>query len=195
MADTQFTGKQIRDRSLEGSDLKDSFIIQPATDVVALKVKPKASGVANSLELYNNAGVMKVSVDKDGNIISIPGIIDGLGGTLNFIVDGGGSALSTGAKGWIRIPFKMQILGWVITGQPSGSVVVDILKCSYAEFPTFASIVGTVAPTISSASKNQGDSMVGWVTVLNIGDFVRLSVSSVSTITYLTLNMITKRII
>ena len=110
MATTEFTGKQIRDRSLTGDDLKDGLVIQPVdTDVVGLTVKPKSAGIANSFEVFNSSGVVKVKIDKDGNIVSIPGIVDGLGGALGFCVDGGGSVITTGSKGWVRIPFKMQI--------------------------------------------------------------------------------------
>lgn len=184
--------------------IKETFIetspgavqtIQPTLDVIPLQIKPLATGLANPLDIYDNAGVLKVSVDKSGNIISVPGIVDGLGGALGFSVDGGGSVISTGAKKWIRIPFKMQISGWVLTADPLGSVVLDVLKCDYTGFPTFATIVGTTAPSLTSVQKNQGSDMTAWTTTLNTGDFIRISVTSITSITYLLLSLLVKRVI
>ena len=50
--------------------------------------------------------------------------------SINFIIDGGGSAITTGIKGFIEIPFAMTIEGWTILGDQSGSIVVDIWKDS-----------------------------------------------------------------
>ncbi|GAI94589.1 unnamed protein product [marine sediment metagenome] len=54
---------------------------------------------------------------------------------LTFIIDGGGSAITTGQKGHLEIPFACTITGWTILADQSGSIVVDVWKDTYAAFP------------------------------------------------------------
>ncbi|GAI77252.1 unnamed protein product, partial [marine sediment metagenome] len=48
--------------------------------------------------------------------------------TITFIIDGGGSAITTGEKGHLRIPFACTINRVTMLADQSGSIVVDIWK-------------------------------------------------------------------
>jgi len=78
----------------------------------------------------------------------------GVGGIV-FIIDGGGSAITPGEKGHLEIPFKCEIQRVTMLADQSGSIVVDIWKDTYANFPpTDAdSITSATPPTISAAQK------------------------------------------
>ena len=101
---------------------------------------------------------------------------------INFIIDGGGSAITTGVKGFVEIPFAMEIEGWTILGDQSGSIVVDVNRSTFAGFPTLSSIAGTELPTLSSAQKNQDLSLTTWTTSIAGGDILEFQVDSVATV-------------
>ena len=108
-------------------------------------------------------------------------------------IDGGGSAITTGFKGAIYVPFAGTIAEWTILstdGNPptTGSIEVDILKGTYANYPTMSSIVGTgTKPNIANNNKGQG-TPVGWsTTTVNAGDCIGFQVTSVSSLKRVTI--------
>jgi hypothetical protein len=108
-------------------------------------------------------------------------------GALQYVIDGAGSVVTTGVKGQLSIPTGCVVTGWTITADQSGSAVVDVLRSTYASFPTVASIAGTDKPTLSSAQKNRNTGpLSGWgSTALNAGDELQFSVTSCTTCTRL----------
>lgn len=115
--------------------------------------------------------------------------------TIQFIVDGGGSAITTGVKGDIMIPFNCTVLGWDIVADTSGSIVIDVWKDTYANFPPTVAdtIAGTEKPTLSSAVKNQDTSLSSWTTTLTRNDWLRFNVDSATTVTRVTIAIRVKR--
>jgi hypothetical protein len=103
---------------------------------------------------------------------------------VGVIVDGGGSAIGTGIKGDIVIPFDCEVTEWTLLADQTGSIVVDIWRDSYANFPPVVgdSITASAKPTISSGVKGQSSTLTGWTTALTSGDILRLNVDSISTI-------------
>ena len=102
---------------------------------------------------------------------------------------------TTGAKALMyRVPFACTIVGWEIVSATgvSGSVVIDIWKDTYANYPPVVadSITGSAKPTISSAIKAQSTTLTGWTTSLAAGDYVEVYVDSVATITNVTLTLL-----
>lgn len=113
---------------------------------------------------------------------------------IGWVVDGGGNTITTGVKGWVRVANNCIIKGWEVTCQPSGSITIDIYKSDYAGFPPTASLVGTgTKPSITSGTKNKGDVLTGWTTTLTAGDYLRINIESVTSITYLVLNLIASK--
>jgi hypothetical protein len=104
---------------------------------------------------------------------------------INFIIDGGGSAITTGQKGHVEIPFAMTITGWTILADQSGSIVVDVWKDTYALFPPTVAdtIAGTEKPTLSAVQKNQDLSLTTWTTAVAAGDILAFNVDSAATVT------------
>lgn len=111
--------------------------------------------------------------------------------TLTFIIDGGGSAITTGQKGHIDIPFACTITGWTILADQSGSIVVDVWKDTYANFPPTVAdtIAGSEKPTLSAVQKNQDLTLTTWTTSVAAGDILAINVDSVSTVTRVTLSI------
>lgn len=100
--------------------------------------------------------------------------------TIQFIIDGGGSAITSGIKADIMVPYNCTVLGWDIVGDASGTIQVDIWKDTYANFPPTVAdtITGTEKPALSSAQKNQDTSLSSWTTSLTRNDWLRINVDS-----------------
>lgn len=113
-----------------------------------------------------------------------------------FVIDGGGSVISTGVKGYIEIPFACTILRATTLADQSGSIVVDIRKCSYANFnpgthPVAAdTICSSTPPTLSTAYSAQDTVLSGWATQFLAGDVVGFNVNSATTVTRVTISLL-----
>lgn len=111
--------------------------------------------------------------------------------SITFIIDGGGSAITTGVKGDLTIPFGCTITEWTLLADQSGSIVVDIWVDSYANYPPTVAdtITGSAKPTISAATKGQSSTLTGWTTTITAGQTVRFNVDSITTCQRVTLSL------
>lgn len=108
------------------------------------------------------------------------------GRVLRFVIDGGGSAITTGAKkAYLTVPVACTITKARLLADVSGSIVVDIWKDSYANFPPTVAdtITASAKPTLSSAQKSEDSTLTGWTTSLAAGDVLEINVDSATTIT------------
>ena len=114
---------------------------------------------------------------------------------LVFTIDGGGAAITTGEKGHIRLPCNGEIISATMLADQTGSIVVDIWKDTYANFPpTDAdSITASAPPTISAGQKSFDDTLTGWTKTFSEGDILAYNVDSVSTITRVTVSLRCRR--
>jgi hypothetical protein len=113
-------------------------------------------------------------------------------GSFGITIDGGGSVITTGVKGYITIPYSGTITGWNIFGNTTGSIVIDVWRTDYATaLPTVAnSIAGTSKPTMVSVDKNQDNTISGWSnTAVSVGDVVGFNVDSASILTRVNLSI------
>lgn len=116
--------------------------------------------------------------------------------SLSFVIDGGGSTPSLGIKAYILIPFACTITSNTLLADQSGSIVVDIFKCTFTQFDAGSThpvagdkITASDPPTISSATKAQDTTLTGWTTTISANDVLAFNVNSVSTITRVTLTL------
>lgn len=113
----------------------------------------------------------------------------GLVCVVGITIDGGGSAPSTGTKGFIQVPFAATITGWTIIADQSGSCSIGVKKSTFAAFPTTSSIVASAPPTLSSQQNATSTTLTGWTTTINAGDVLEFDLSSVSTCQRITLEL------
>ncbi len=111
--------------------------------------------------------------------------------TLTFVIDGGGAAITTGLKGFLEIPFACTITRATLLADQSGSIVVDIWKDSYANFPptNADSITASAKSTISSTTKSQDATLTGWTTAIAAGDILAFNVDSATSIQRVTISL------
>jgi len=139
------------------------------------------------------------TIDASGRLISVGEAgadgADGVDGftiaTINFVIPGGGVAITTGEKGHFMIEdsgdiTQVTLLG--LTGE-SGSIIIDLWKDSYANHaPTDAdSITASAPPTITSSNKSQDSTLTGWTTNVTAGDIFTVNVDSITDLTQVTL--------
>jgi hypothetical protein len=115
-------------------------------------------------------------------------------GAIPFLIDGGGSAITTGLKGYIRVPFNCTITKATLLADQSGSIVVNVWKTTYSSFDAGSThpvsgdkITSSTPPTISSATKSQDSTLTSWTTSISAGDILAFNVDSDTTITRCTI--------
>jgi hypothetical protein len=119
----------------------------------------------------------------------------GSGVTRSFgiTIDGAGSTITTGVKGFIQAPVSGTIASWTLlstdASATAGSIVVEIDKDVYANYPPNGSdkICASACPTLSSVNKNTSSSLGTWTTAVTAGDVFGFNVTSVSTVSRVTL--------
>lgn len=109
--------------------------------------------------------------------------------TIGLVIDGQGTAISTGVKGFVRVPFSGTITKATLlstdASATAGDIVIDIWKDTYANYPpTDAdSITASAPPTLSAANKYEDSTLAGWTTSVTSGDILGFNVDSVATVT------------
>lgn len=109
----------------------------------------------------------------------------------HFIMDGGGSALTTGIKGDMYFPFACTIIGWTLLGyDTAGAIVIDLWLDTYANYPPTVAdtITASAKPTITASGvKGQSSTLTGWTTAIAAGQSLRVNIDSVATLTRVSL--------
>lgn len=112
------------------------------------------------------------------------------GAGLEFVIDGGGAAITTGEKGHLGVPFDCEIASVELLADQTGAIKVDIWKDIYANFPptNADTITGGNEPEITAGNqKYQDATLTGWTTSLSKGDILAFNVDSVATVTRVTI--------
>lgn len=154
-----------------------STIIRSDATILAFDAtNPAASTPGNAAAV----GVATVAARRDH---AHPRLLDTF--DVAFIIDGGGSAITTGVKGDLALDFSATINQVTLLADQSGSIVVDIWKDTYANYPPTVAdtITASAKPTISSATKSKDSTLTGWTTTVSSGDTLRFNVDSATTVT------------
>jgi hypothetical protein len=106
-----------------------------------------------------------------------------------FVIDGGGVSPGTGTYASVSINTTCTITSATLIADQSGSAVVDVLKSTYANFPTTSSIAASAKPTLSTAQKETDSTLTGWTKTITAGDVLQVALNSVTTCTRLVLSI------
>lgn len=141
----------------------------------------------NDAVTYNNG--MYVALTPNTNVTPVDGTTwkvysPAQQHSISFTIDGGGSAIATGALSIFPPVFFVCTINRVdVTADQSGSITVDVWKVN-AAIPTSSNKISASAPiTLSSAQINLNGSLSGWTTAVSSGDVFGFSVASASTVT------------
>jgi len=110
---------------------------------------------------------------------------------IEFIIDGGGSAITTGVKGYLQMPFNGVLSPSAsahVLADRSGSITVDIWKCTLAQFdagsthPVVGDSITAGAPITMTTATKASQSMATWIQAFAATDVIAYNVSSVATV-------------
>lgn len=149
------------------------------------------SGIVNA-DIAAGAAIAKTklaSLDVDvGDVASGSNILIS---NIELIIDGGGSAITTGVKGYIEVSFDCTINQVTMLADQSTSTVIDVWKDTYANYPpTDAdSITASAVPTITTDTDSQDGTLTGWTTSITAGDILGFNVDSNDNATRVTISL------
>lgn len=196
-----------------GSAIADTIRIQPPpalddlTDVNATSPNDKdvLTWDAGLGEWINDATVAGHTIDignLQNDLSSLNSTISGNITVLKniaivYVIDGGDSEIADGQKGHLDIPFDCTITGWTLLADQSGSIVIDVWKDTYANFPPTVAdnITGSEKPTLSSVQKNQDTNLTTWTTSVSAGDILAFNIDSCTTVTRITATITATRVV
>lgn len=177
----------IGSKELDESGIGDKKVLQyhaKTQKIIYTTIKEtigKGNFMGSGFRLPSQDGNAGKFLQTNGTLSSWAALVN----TIGVTIDGGGSVITTGSKGYIAVPYSCTITGVTLLADQSGSVVIDIKKSTYANFPTTTSIVASAPPTITSAQKNTDTTLTGWTTAVTAGDVIEFLVTSVTSITRL----------
>jgi len=139
-------------------------------------------------EIYRAVPLAALNSGLGGFVIDTAGVNNNIA-MLPIIIDGGGSVITTGAKGFLPVPWGCTISTWSVIADQSGSITIDILRANNA-VPSASIVGGGTKPTLSSAQFAGLVAPSGWTsTGLAANDWLGFSVSTVATVTRVTLSL------
>lgn len=110
--------------------------------------------------------------------------------TIGITVDGGGSVITAGMKGFRSFPVAATIIAWRLLADVAGDVEFDIFKDPFASYPPTTSIVAAAPPELSGVDSDEDSTLTGWTTSVSAGDVFGFEVvGSPATITRVTLEL------
>lgn len=121
------------------------------------------------------------------DLIQVSQVVDDLKiSAISVNFDNGSSTLAASSQGIVQVPFDCEIQSVTLLSLGNtGSVVIDIYKDTYANFPPTSgdTITASAKPTITSSNKSMDSTLTGWTTTINAGDILLFNIDSVSTLT------------
>lgn len=117
-------------------------------------------------------------------------------GTLDVIIVSSAGAIGTGVKADVVIDFDCTVVSATLLADQVGSIVVNVWKDTYANFPPTVAdkITASAPPTISAAVNSQDTTLTGWTTSIVAGDVLRFNVDSCSSIARVTVALKLRRV-
>jgi hypothetical protein len=174
--------------TLTGLTAGTTYFLSDVTDALLTATEPTSIGSISKPVLYAISTTVGYVHNYRG--IEIAGSST-TKGQLGITIDGAGSAITTGIKGDLRVPYDCTISNVEVVLDQSGSIVIDVWNDSYANYPAIDgdSITASAPPTVSSATKSRDSTLTGWTLALSAGDYLRFNVDSITTATRATLTL------
>ena len=98
--------------------------------------------------------------------------------TVGITVDGGGTVLTIGVKGYRSFPVAGTITAWRLFADVSGDIEFDVLLDPFASFPPTTSIVATAPPLFNGAQSDE-DTVGTWATDVDAGDVFGFEITGI----------------
>lgn len=169
----------------------DSATLNP--DAQGDKPLRLASGIAIPKGVLIPGNVYKATYVQASDEFLLHGAFGGLASStidIPFLIGDNTNVITTGLGSAIGpFDFAFDISAWSLLSWQTGSISVDLYKCTYAQWDAGAThpvsgdkITASAPLAISSALKNQSSALTGWTTTVNVGDILVPNVASVTSV-------------
>ena len=109
--------------------------------------------------------------------------------TVNYVIDSGSLPMQPGDKGKLTIDVTGLIENIRVLSDQTGDIVLEIEKCTFADYPNFTSITGGARVQLTNSDKYFDDVLNNWTTTIGAGDILRFTVVSVNNIRRLLISL------
>jgi hypothetical protein len=188
---TQFTSSNLQVINFSGINMT---ITSAATNTLVFSAGTGGGGGGGTTVTGGtySAGTLTIN-SSDSSSVSITGFPSST--YFGVSVDGSGGVITTGQKGYVKIPYNFTITSWTIIGTPSGTLVFDVWKANNT-LPTVANtiITGGTKPTLSGTTLANSSSVSGWNVNGLANDIIGWNVDSATTVTNAVLQIYVTRI-
>jgi hypothetical protein len=102
---------------------------------------------------------------------------------VNYVIDGVGAVLSSGVKGFVRLPAVCTLVRASMFADAAGNVTVELDTADYTgHTASYTDLTGGTNLALSAASKVARTSLGSWTTSFDYGDLIRYSISGTPTV-------------
>ena len=179
-------------------DLQPSFVfVAPTTSTALVTLNVSGVGARNAYkwnglvacgagdliagQIYRATPLLALNGGAGGFVVDSIGVNNNVT-DLELVIDGGGTAITTGVKGYFHIPFGATIFAWRVMADQVGSIAVDVLRANGA-VPTVSMIGAGNKPTLSASQFTEA-AVSGWTSAtLAVADWIGFNVVSATTVT------------
>ena len=109
--------------------------------------------------------------------------------TVNYVIDSGSLPMQPGDKGKLTIDVTGLIENIRVLSDQTGDIVLEIEKCTFADYPNFSSITGGSRVQLTNSDKYFDDVLNNWTTTIGAGDILRFTVVNVNNIRRLLISL------
>lgn len=180
--------------SPNGSSGTPAFRALVLADLPATVVSTTGSPANGNLTKFTGAATVS-NGDLSGDVTTSGSLVTTLKAnlkkaTIYYEISGGGSTITTGLKGYMQIDFDCTITANTVLLDQSGSIIINIWKCTYAQFDAGSThpvagdkITASAPPTVAATTKSTDSTLTGWTTSISAGDILAFNVDSITTAT------------
>lgn len=170
------------------------------TNVLNLPVATSLDGT-EWIPLVQGSSPNDVTKRAESGLVASLGLTANLPSSIEYVIDGAGGNILPQVWGYMTIPFDGNLNAAVMLANATGTVVMDVYKCTLAQFdpPTTPnagnSISGGSPPTITASTKATIN-VSGWTRNFAEGDILAFVVTSATPgVTRVTLSLDLVRVV
>lgn len=130
-----------------------------------------------------------LTLNRQNGSVTVTGLLSA--GSFGLSLSNGSNTITTGQKGYVKIPYPGTITSWTIMTNSIGSITVDVWKDVEANFPPTSAdtITNGNYAYLSNQLINSDSVLSGWTTNFLAGDIFAFNVLSATSVTNINLTI------
>jgi len=154
--------------------LNENQVIAVTISNTGIAMASTAANISTSTTNFNNNlsasdTTVQLALDTLDNMTKASAI--GVSFTNNSVV------LSSGTTASVRVPYPCTITQWDVLSMISGTLLIDVKKSTYANYPVLSTITGTdKLLLLGNAYKGTSTALTGWTLNVTAGDVLKFDI-------------------